>query len=66
MPFFRKLFDLNNPKLWQYFKVQNPTYLKWSINKILEWKHEEDQNVIQFLADKDIVFPVKILNLIMS
>ena len=57
--FFRKLFDPNNPKLWQYFKVQNPTYLKWSINKILEWKHEEDKNVIQILADKDIVFPVK-------
>ncbi|MGB4447345.1 MAG: alpha/beta hydrolase [Cloacibacterium sp.] len=57
--FFRKLFDPNNPKLWQYFKVQNPTYLKWSINKILEWKHEEDQNIIQILADKDIVFPVK-------
>ena len=57
--FFRKLFDPNNPKLWQYFKVQNPTYLKWSINKILEWKHEEDKNVIQILADMDIVFPVK-------
>lgn len=57
--FFRKLFDPKNPKLWKYFTVQNPTYLKWSINKILEWKHEEDQNVIQILADKDIVFPAK-------
>ena len=39
--------------------MQNPTYLKWSINRILEWKHEENPKVIQILADKDIVFPVK-------
>lgn len=57
--FFRKLFDPKNPKLWQYFCVQNPTYIKWSINKILEWKSEENKDVIQVLADKDIVFPVK-------
>lgn len=57
--FFRKLFDPKNPKLWKYFCVQNPTYLKWSINKILEWKSEENEEVIQILADKDIVFPVK-------
>lgn len=57
--FFRKLFDPKNPKLWQYFCVQNPTYIKWSINKILEWKSEENKDVIQILADKDIVFPVK-------
>ena len=57
--FFRKLFDPKNPKLWQYFVVQNPTYLKWSINKILEWKSDENPKVVQILADKDIVFPPK-------
>ena len=57
--FFRKLFDPKNPKLWQYFVVQNPTYLKWSINKILEWKSDENPKVVQILADKDIVFPLK-------
>lgn len=57
--FFRKLFDPKNPKLWKYFTVQNTTYLKWSINKILEWKNEKLPDVIQILADKDIVFPIK-------
>lgn len=57
--FFRKLFDPKNPKLWQYFAVRNPAYLKWSITKILEWKSEENPDVIQILADKDIVFPIK-------
>ena len=57
--FFRKLFDPKNPKLWQYFVVQNPNYLKWSINKILEWKSDENPKVVQILADKDIVFPPK-------
>lgn len=57
--FFRKLFDPKNPKFWKYFVVQNPYYLKWSIIKILDWKFEENPNVIQILADKDIVFPPK-------
>jgi hypothetical protein len=57
--FFRKLFDPKNPKFWRYFVVQNPHYLKWSINKILDWKFEENPDVVQILADKDIVFPPK-------
>ena len=57
--FFRKLFDPDNPKFWKYFVVKDPHYLKWSINKILDWKSEVDPNVIQILADKDIVFPPK-------
>ena len=57
--FFRKLFDPDNPKFWKYFVVKNPHYLKWSINKILDWKSEVNPNVIQILADKDIVFPPK-------
>lgn len=57
--FFRKLFDPKNPKFWKYFVVQNPYYLKWSIIKILDWKFEVNPNVIQILADKDIVFPPK-------
>ena len=57
--FFRKLFDPDNPKFWKYFVVKDPHYLKWSINKILDWKSEVNPNVIQILADKDIVFPPK-------
>ena len=55
----RKLFDPRNPKLLQYFKVRDPYYLKWSVEKVAEWKFTENPNVIQILADKDIVFPIK-------
>jgi hypothetical protein len=57
--FVRKLFDSKNPKILEYFAVRNPYYLKWSIEKIADWKHEEDPNVIQILGDKDLVFPIK-------
>ncbi len=54
----RKLFDPKNPKIFQYFKVKDPYYLKWSVEKISEWKFKETPNVIQILGDKDIVFPI--------
>lgn len=55
----RKLFDPKNPKLLQYFKVRDPYYLKWSVEKISDWKFEENPEVIQILGDRDIVFPIK-------
>jgi hypothetical protein len=55
----RKLFDPKNPKILQYFKVRDPYYLKWSVEKVSEWKFEEVPEVIQILGDKDIVFPIK-------
>ena len=57
--FIRKLFDPKNPRIMEYFTVRNPYYLKWSIEKIAAWKFEENPKVIQVLADKDIVFPIK-------
>ena len=54
----RKFFDPKNPKILQYFNVRDPYYLKWSIEKISAWKCEENPDVIQILADKDIVFPI--------
>jgi len=57
--FIRKLFDPNNPRIMEYFNVRNPYYLKWSIEKIAAWKFEENPKVIQVLADKDIMFPIK-------
>lgn len=56
---FRKFFDPKNPKILQYFQVRDPYYLKWSIEKISDWKFEESPDVIQILGDKDIVFPIK-------
>ncbi|MBL1222912.1 alpha/beta hydrolase [Chryseobacterium sp. L7] len=55
----RKLFDPKNPRILQYFRVRDPYYLKWSVEKVSEWKFEEIPNVIQILGDKDIVFPIK-------
>lgn len=55
----RKLFDPKNPKILQYFRVRDPYYLKWSVEKVSEWKFEEIPGVIQILGDKDIVFPIK-------
>lgn len=57
--YIRKLLDPKNPKILQYFNVRDPYYLKWSIEKVASWKREENPNVIQILADKDIVFPIK-------
>ncbi|WEK69933.1 MAG: alpha/beta hydrolase [Candidatus Chryseobacterium colombiense] len=56
---FRKFFDPKNPKVLQYFRVKDPYYLKWSIEKISEWKFEETSKVVQILGDRDIVFPIK-------
>lgn len=55
----RKMFDPKNPRITQYFKVRDPYYLKWSVERIAEWKFEETPNVIQILGDRDIVFPIK-------
>ncbi|WP_124642212.1 alpha/beta hydrolase [Amniculibacterium aquaticum] len=57
--FLRKLFDSKNPKVLDYFTVRNAYYLKWSIEKIAEWKHQSNAEIIQILGDKDIVFPIK-------
>lgn len=55
----RKMFDPKNPRITQYFRVRDPYYLKWSVERISEWKFEENPNVIQILGDRDIVFPIK-------
>jgi len=57
--FLKKIFDRKNANLLQYFRVKDPHYLKWSMNQITRWKFEKLPDVIQILADKDIVFPVK-------
>lgn len=57
--FLKKIFDSENPMLMQYFQMKDPYYLKWSINRILQWKSDETDGVIQILADKDIIFPLK-------
>ena len=55
----RSFVDPKNPKLMQYFTVRDQYYLKWAIEKVSDWKFEENPKVIQILGSKDIVFPVK-------
>ncbi len=55
----RRWFDPKNPKILQYFRVRDPYYLKWSIEKISDWKKEEQPEVIQILGERDFVFPLK-------
>ena len=57
--YIRNFFDPNNPKVLEYFRVRDPYYLKWSIEKISAWKCEEIPDVVQIMGDKDIVFPLK-------
>ncbi|KQR92416.1 hypothetical protein ASG01_10840 [Chryseobacterium sp. Leaf180] len=56
---FRRFFDPDNPKIAEYFQMRDPYYLKWSVERIAEWKFTELPDVVQILGDKDIVFPVK-------
>lgn len=56
--FFRKLFDQKNPRLLEYFEIRNPNYLKWSVEKVVEWRSEKSTDVIQILGDRDAVFPI--------
>lgn len=57
--FIRKIFDSKNSNILTYFRVRDPYYLKWSIQHILDWKMEKIPEVIQILAEKDLVFPLK-------
>lgn len=57
--FIRKIFDSKNANIMTYFKVRDPYYLQWSIQNILDWKMKLMPEVIQILAEKDLVFPLK-------
>lgn len=57
--FLKKIFDSKNSHLTQYLTIKDPYYLKWSLEKVAKWKFEKLPDVIQILADKDIVFPIK-------
>lgn len=57
--YFRKLIDPKNPRVLEYFTVRDPYYLKWSVEQVTDWKNDEGEDIIQIMADKDIVFPIK-------
>lgn len=45
----------------KYFVIQNPEYIKWSLDKIVHWKSEKNPEVIQISGDQDLAFPIKYL-----
>lgn len=56
---FRKLYDAKMPDINEFFEFRDPYYLKWSMDRIVNWKnHIEMKNFIHIHGDKDIVFPV--------
>lgn len=57
--YFRRFFYRDGSGFMRYFQMKDPYYLKWSAERIVEWKSEENPEIIQILADKDIVFPIK-------
>lgn len=54
----RRLIDPKSSRLMDYLRVTDPYYLKWGVQKVSEWKFDENPKVIQILGSKDIVFPV--------
>ncbi len=59
--FFRKLYNPNMPKFNEYFTHRDPYYLKWAIDKIVNWDNSNPskKNDYHLHGDKDIVFPIK-------
>lgn len=45
-----------------YFKVKDPYYLQWSIDKITRWRFDPLPDVIQIMGDQDQVFPIQKTN----
>jgi hypothetical protein len=62
---FRKFFDPKNPKVLQYFRVKDPYYLKWSVEKISEWKFEENRKLYRYWVIEILSFLSRIPNPIM-
>lgn len=58
--FFRKLYDPRMPKIDDFFTKKDPYYLKWSINKIVNWQPKDFKfnQLYRMHGDKDIVFPI--------
>lgn len=55
---FRKLYDARMPDIYEFFEYRDPYYLKWSIDKIVNWQnHVEMKRFVHFHGDKDLIFP---------
>lgn len=58
--FFRRLYDPRLPKLSDFFTEKNPYYLRWSMDKIVNWDNNfKNHNQLYHMhGNKDIIFPI--------
>lgn len=55
---FRKLYKTRIADLDEVFEFRDPYYLKWSMDRIVNWQNEEElSNFVHYHGDKDILFP---------
>lgn len=59
--FFRKLYSKKMPQLNDFFTHKDNYYLKWSVDKIVNWKPylKEIPNLYHMHGTQDIIFPSK-------
>lgn len=55
---FRKLYSARLPDLKEIFEFRDHFYLKWSMDRIVNWQNKTDlNNYLHLHGDKDLVFP---------
>ena len=55
---FRKVYNGKLPDLTEIFEFRDPYYLKWSMDRIVNWQNNvEMKNFIHIHGNKDLVFP---------
>jgi len=55
---FRKLYNVRMPDINEFFEFRDPYYLKWSMDRIVNWKNNvKMKNYVHYHGNKDLVFP---------
>lgn len=55
---FRNIYDAKMPNLNEFFEYRDPYYLKWSMDRIVNWQNNvEMKTYVHYHGTKDIVFP---------
>lgn len=55
---FRKVYKAKLPNLKDFFQYRDPYYLKWSIDRIVNWNPEQSvENFVHIHGTRDIIFP---------
>lgn len=55
---FRKIYSARLPDLKEIYEFRNPYYLKWSMDRIVNWNPDyELKNYVHIHGTKDVIFP---------